>query len=447
MKIAWKSETALAADDRVTRLQFTCLLAVVLMELAFFVLEDRASGVAYLLVERYLTLPAMAFLGASFCRPLLRRNKWHLYAGLAMVALFFLEQFLHQVLESEAKQVGTFVCAYALCFPFAAATEDAQRQRGLKWMAGLFLAVGALLTLYAGLLLFDAVPDYLRSYVTWDGIRFSAMGHPNICATLLMISLALSAGLALQSRKLWIKGALLALTATQFGAMALTNGRTTVILTCLLLGGLTFCALRGRGWKRVILALLAAAVVVAALFCLSRAVYGWNQDRLATQTQSSSAPATEESQTAVNRQGTLTDDMKTLNGRTRIWGYALRGLADNPRVKYIGTEYVEMILTRYAPDTLYHTHNSWLEVLYRMGLPGLAAALFITVLAVWSAAVVLWRNTDLWKSCVALLTLCLLGCALLEPYLFVADVSYHYLDLLFLMCLGYLCLWRGEKMG
>ena len=30
------------------------------------------------------------------------------------------------------------------------------------------------------------------------------------------------------------------------------------------------------------------------------------------------------------------------------------------------------------------------------------------------------------------LTLCLLGCALLEPYLFVADVSYHYLDLLFL---------------
>ena len=36
-------------------------------------------------------------------------------------------------------------------------------------------------------------------------------------------------------------------------------------------------------------------------------------------------------------------------------------------------------------------------------------------------------------------------CAMLEPYLFVVDVSYHYLDFLFLMCLGYLCLWRGEK--
>ena len=43
--------------------------------------------------------------------------------------------------------------------------------------------------------------------------------------------------------------------------------------------------------------------------------------------------------------------------------------------------------------------------------------------------------------------MCLLGCAMLEPYLFVVDVSYYYLDFLFLMCLGYLCLWRGEKVA
>ena len=36
---------------------------------------------------------------------------------------------------------------------------------------------------------------------------------------------------------------------------------------------------------------------------------------------------------------------------------------------------------------------------------------------------------------------------MLEPYLFVVDVSYYYLDFLFLMCLGYLCLWRGEKVA
>lgn len=456
MKFSWKSEkpdTALSAENRAERVQFTCLLAVVLMELAFVALEDRAGGVAYLAVERYLTLPAMAFLGASFCRELPRRSRWHLYAGLAMAALFFLNQILHQVLEAEAKEIGTFVCAYALCFPFAAATEDARRQRGLKWMAGLFLGVGLLLTGYTGLLLANAVPECLKAYVKWDGARLYAMGHPNICATLLMISMALSAGLALKSRRLWVRVLLAVLLIPQFAALSLTNGRTTIIFTCLLMGGIAFCALRGRGWKRFAVALLAAVVVMAGLFGASRAIYGWNQTRLLQQVSAESAQ--QEAQTGIDvtpdalvseqYQGTLAGDLKTLNGRTEIWRTALRGLEENPGLKFIGTEYVDMILTRYAPLTIYHTHNSWLEVLYRMGLPGLAAALVITALTLWSAAVVLWRNTDLWKSCIALLALCLMGCAMLEPYLFVADVSYHYLDFLFLMCLGYLCLWRREK--
>ena len=441
------------AESRIRRVQFICLLAVVLMELAFFALEDRAGGVAYLMVERYLTLPAMAFLGASFCRELPRRSQWYLYAGLAMAALFFLNQILHQVLEAEAKEIGTFVCAYCLCFPFAAATGDAQRQKGLKWMAGLFLAAGILLTGYTGLLLADALPECLKAYVKWDGGRLYAMGHPNICATLLMISMALSAGFALKSRRLWVKGLLEVLLALQFATLSLTNGRTTIILTCLLMGGITFCALRGHGWKRFAVALLAAVVVMAGLFGASRAIYGWNQTRLMQQASAESAQEeapTGESGTpdvlvSEQYQGTLANDLKTLNGRTEIWRTALLGLEDNPRVKFIGTEYVDMILTRYAPLTVYHTHNSWLEALYRMGLPGLAAALVITALTLWSAAVVLWRNMDLWKSCIALLALCLLGCAMLEPYLFVVDVSYHYLDFLFLMCLGYLCLWRGEK--
>ena len=435
------------ATSQTQRVQFGCLLAVLLLTLAFFVLEDRASGVAFLLVERCITIPAAAFLGASLCRTLPRRNRWHLYAGLAMAALFFLIQVLHQVLESESKEIGTFVCAYVLCFPFAAATEDARRQRGLKWMAGLFLAVGAQLTVYTALLLLDVVPGYLRDYVNWDGPRLNAMGHPNICATLLMISMGLCAGFALSCRKRWVKGGLLALTALQFLALSLTNGRTTVILTCLLMGGIVFCVLRGRGWKRVIPALLAAAVVIVGLFVLSRAVSGWNQNRLTESAQTAAQSPSEAPEVLVSEQyqGTLAGDLKTLNGRTEIWRTALMGLEDNPRVKYIGTEYVDMILSRYAPGTIYHTHNSWLEALYRMGLPGLGAALVITVLAVWSAVVVLWRNTDLWKSCIALLTLCLMGCAMLEPYLFVVDVSYFYLDFLFFMCLGYLCLWRGEK--
>lgn len=470
MEFGRKENGFAAPRARFWRLQFGCLLAVLAMILAFFLLEDRASGVAYLLVEHYLTVPAMVFLGVSLCQELPRRNRWHLYAGAAMVVLFFVNQILHQVLESESKQVGTFLCAYAMCLPFAAATEDANRQKGLKWMAGLFVAVGVLLTAYGVLLLGGVLPGYLGDYVYWDGARFYAMGHPNICATLLMIGLTFCVGFAIQSRKLWVRAALGILALGQFAALSLTNGRTTIILTCLLLGGIAFCALRGRGWKRLLPAVLAAILVMAAVFGASRALFGWNQARLLRQTENMPAAVTAETEAiqqetarqeaaepeetkaaeelvAEQYQGTLINDLRTLNGRGWIWKTAMWGLRDNSRVKYIGTEYVEMILTRYSPGTIFHTHNSWLEALYRMGLPGLAAALVLTLLAVWSAVVILWRNSDLWKSCVALLTLCLLGCALLEPYLFVVDVSYYYLDFLFLMCLGYLCLWRGEKVA
>lgn len=464
------------AQPRIRRIQFLCLSAALLILLAFFLLEDRASGVAYLLVERYLSLPAMAFLGASLCRELPRENRRALYAGLAMVALFFVNQVLHQVLEAESKHVGTFVCAYALCLPFAAATEDGRRQRGLKWMAALFLGVSVLLLVYTALLFCGAVPGYLQNYVYWDGSRLFALGHPNICATLLMIGMALAAGFALSCGRVWVKAALLVLMLLQFIALSLTNGRTTIILTCLLLGGIVFCAVRGQGWKRALPALLAAVIVMAASFGASRAVYGWNQNRLLallnapastvtteptatteaeqeTRSSASAVPDAPEktspkaSQPLVSEQyqGTLANDLKTLNGRTVIWKTVRYGLRDNPRLNLMGTEYVEMILSRYSPAPIFHTHNSWLEALYRMGIPGLAAALVITVMAVWSTVVILWRNTDLWKSCIALMTLCLMGCAMLEPYLFVVDVSYFYLDFLFLMCLGYLCLWRGEK--
>lgn len=458
MKFMWKFRTergALSPEDRAQRVQFVSLLAMILMELAFFLLEDRAGGIAYLYAERYLALPALAFAGASFCRDLNRQEKRQLYAGLAMVGLFFVIQTLHQVLESSAKETGTFVCAYALCFPFASATRDGKRQRGLKMMTGLFLAVGVLILVYAGMLLLNRVPEGLKSYVYWDGVRFSAMGHANICATLLMISIGLSAALALSCRKSWVKILLAILCAAEFAAMSLTNGRTTIIFTCLLLGGLTFCALRGPGWKRLAAALAAAVLVMGSLFAVSRGLYQWNQNRLMeafTMRQVSTEPIQlmqAESEPpvmeVVNQQSSFGEDLKTLNGRTTIWQTALHGLRENPRILLIGTEYVEMIMTRYSPAVLYHTHNSWLEALYRMGLPGLAAALALTALAVWSAADVLWRSRDLWKCGVALLTLCLLGCALLEPYLFVADVSYHYLDFLFLLCLGYLNLWRGGK--
>ena len=90
-------------------------------------------------------------------------------------------------------------------------------------------------------------------------------------------------------------------------------------------------------------------------------------------------------------------------------------------------------------------HNSWIETIYRLGIPGLAVALILTIMAVRDIVSLLWRGGDPWKSCIAMLAACLLGCAMLESYLFVGDVPGHYVDFLFLFFLGYMNEWCAER--
>ena len=137
--------------------------------------------------------------------------------------------------------------------------------------------------------------------------------------------------------------------------------------------------------------------------------------------------------------------MKTLNGRTEIWSSAAKGLRDNPRILLEGTEYTDLIISQYNSFRVNHAHNSWFQVLYELGIPGLLLALVLTAVAVYDALVVFWYNPNPVKSVTALLVLCVLGCSFLEPYLFTANVLYHPVHFLFLLCLGYLDCWRTER--
>lgn len=53
-----------------------------------------------------------------------------------------------------------------------------------------------------------------------------------------------------------------------------------------------------------------------------------------------------------------------------------------------------------------------------MGLPGLALALIYMCIAVWNMLSLLCVPHDMWKTCIALLVLCILVTAFLEPFLF-----------------------------
>lgn len=436
------------------RVQAACLITVLLMELLLFLVELRANGFVWYLLERYLTIPAMLFLGTALCRRQTRQTATLLLLGGAMILWFVITQALHVYMGMEKSELGTVACVYALALPFCAAAEDSQRQYGLK-LTGITAQAGAIVILiYWALLALGRLPAFLQGQVIWDGARFSAMGHPNMCAAFLMIGIAFSAGLGIRCRKGWCRAALVILVALQFGVMSLTNSRTSILTTCGLLGGLVFCALRRKGWKRLLTALLAGLIVAGALFALSRQIFRLNESYLTQLTLRAQQagldipglPQLGESGTLIiySGQGSLTTDMGSLNGRTTIWKAVLKAMADNAEMRAVGTEYVDLIFTQ-AGLSVGHAHNSWLEILCRRGTVGLILAVILTAVALWDAAVLLWRNEDLWKCCIALLSLCLLGCGMLEPYLFVDSVSYHFFDFVFMMCLGYIHIWRGQR--
>ncbi len=335
----------------------------------------------------------------------------------------------------ESYEIGSYVCAYALLLPFAAATCDGTRQWGMKLYAGVFAAMGGLLIAYCVMLSYGVLPEYLREGVRWNGFRFNAMGHPNACAGLLILALGATLYLLTSIEKVWLRILLIALAIGEFVVLMLTNSRTTVAFACVLVGGSVFCALRKTGWKRMIAVGLAALLVVGGLFVGSQKL---SEMRSAQVAASSGTEALKES-----GQRSLETDMKTLNGRTRIWRAAIAGLEDNPGIKYVGADYPWLILSQYGADA-YNTHNSWLETLYEWGIPALLGALILTVLAVYDSLVILWYNRNLNRSIIALLVLCFLGCAMLETYLFHGGVFYHPYNFFFLLCLGYLDCWRVE---
>lgn len=418
-------------------IQRLCLLVMIAVELLFFLPGERVDNIVYLFLEWRLVDISVLFLAASCCRKYLRQSIWYFLPALLIAAWFYLLRGVHLRLEGTNQDPGAFVCAYVLCLCFAAAAADEEKIWGLKVMASVFVLTGISFSVYALLQVMNHLPPSLDGFVFWDGCRLGIMGHPNICAAILFAGSGFSTAFFLQAKRQWVRVLLLLVTAVQFCALSLTNSRTTIILACLFFGGTVFCAVRKTGGKRRVSALIAAVAVMAVLFSVSRVLFLTNRAYLLARL--GYLPME-------NGQGDLISDLWTLNGRTEIWAAAMRSLADYPAILLTGTERAGEIISPYwARMNVLHSHNSWVQTLFQLGLPGLLAALALTGLAAWSIIVLLRRNDCLLHSCVALLILCLMGCAMMEPYLFTVYAQFHYFDFLFMLCLGYLNQWRRQK--
>ena len=450
-----QSRLQLDSENPAFRVQLLCLLAAGILEYLFIVGQTCFNWVFYYCAETFLAVPARVFLGTALVQEQTVQAKRQLLLCAGMALWFVLVQALRKAAGMNPQSGVLFLGVWLMSLPFAAVTRDGEKQVGLRCIAWIFIAASLTLVFYTGLLVLNLIPASLSPYIKWDGARLLVLSHPNICACLFMIGIGLCLGFFFRCRRKGLKVLLLLAAAAQFICQILTHCRTSVLLTCALMGGIAFFAIGKGRWKRIAAGMAAALVLTCALFLASSALYEAHNARLITQLSQQSQQAAEASDAAappkvnaagqlqgVSGQGTLKNDLRTLNGRTRIWSAAFLALQETPSIVVWGTDSVSPTLSYYFGGSLEHTHNSWLEVLFRLGLPGLIVSLIVTAVAVWNAVCLLLRNQDMWKTCIALLVLCMLASGVLEPFFFIANASCHFLDFLLLLLTGYMTQWR-----
>lgn len=443
--------------------KFYFLFAAVALEFFIMILGYKA----YYYVEDFLLVPCLLFLGAVSMQKLSPWAKKQL--GLCLVAAaWFLIAGTHQRANELENRPIWLLSSYLLAYPFAAVAQDGDRQKGLKLAAAAYAAASVIMSLYCVLLLLDCVPGFVAGGVYWDGARLCTNWHSNVCSCIFMIGIDFCIGFWYQAERKWVKCLLAVAIILQFLASALTNCRTSVLLTAAMIGGILFFAINKGGWKRFLVGAAAALAVMVVLFSAAGDLFDAHTEALTAKyaaqlSEEQASAASEEVETLPvvvdesgkvtlstdNAQGSFANDLRTLNNRTYIWSGVIRALMDNPRDLLWGRGYTGAFISSYIEIpgfNVEHAHNSWAEVLVGLGLPGFLVAIIFTVTAAWNAIVLMFgKNSDMWQKTIALLVICLMGAGFLEPYLFLSGESYQFIDFLFFLCMGYMAQWREPK--
>lgn len=467
-----------------------------------FILASAVLTCSYMALGMYMAHPyrfGMAILCACFMASQLKhvrtvKDKRLFVLPVIMVGWFILLQVKRGLALSDLDEIGLFMSVYLFAFPLASLLQDGDKKKALKVFAGAYVAAAALLSLQGILLILDCIPALLTDEVYWTGGRLTAFWHPNIVACFLMVGIVFCTTFLAQAKSRRSKVAYFVLTVLMAVMLALTSCRTVIGITGGYFGSQLFFRLIRRGKKWFLPGIAAVALLSAVFYWGAMQLYQANCDLLiekyTQQDAEETAPASETAAaetseqakasdgemvisgvaagepveapevqspievdpetgevklTTYSPQGTLLGDLATLNNRSNIWAAAIKAIRETPSILLWGEQIPGVCVSRFSTFTFRHLHNAWMECLVAMGLVGGLLALLFTLHTAWNCAMVLIkRYQDPWKRNVAILALCLMAAALMEPYLFYTTFEYHVTNFLFFLCAGYLRYWREE---
>ena len=410
-------------------------------------------------VHHFTMIPWVWFLACAWRSPLSPTAKKQILAGAAMALWFSVVQYYQQITEGVSWLPGPFFTVYLLAFPFAAGADDGKRKLGLKLSGALFLGASLILAFFIGLLALKLLPSLLQPYIYWDGARLRALRHPNVTGNCFLIAVGFCLFFFASTPKRRYKAIFLALAVLFFLPIIWTNSRTAILTTCALCAGTVFFLIWKGGVKRFFLGAVAAAAALVLLFSLTQAVFSFHENfliRSYLQEQATTGITNPDlivdQQTGEanlhtdSSQNSLVQDLGTLNSRTSIWRASLRAVQADPMILVRGCSDIRTAISNQHAWSLTHTHNSWLEILLGLGLPGFLLSLAFTALALWHIFRIFFLGShSLSRKIIALLALCLLVSGIPENVLFFPTKYYHYANFVFFLCLGYLTQWKEAE--
>ena len=380
------------------------------------------------------------FLALSFRRPLSGTAKWHLIYGIALICWVLVTKFYHSLIGEPKEYIGFLLSRYLVLLPYAALCRDETKCDGLKGAGVLTLAVCGWMCFWSVLLMLDLVPLGMQQYVNWSGARMNTLWNPIIFAVILFMGVALCVAGCFLVKKNWQRGLLLLFALVQLLFISLTHSRTVVLMLCAFTVGTLFFTLgQGSVKKRLLwggLGILAAIL----LFFGSEALYNANNQRMIQEMKSTGVEFRLNDQgvitDGVTNQGSLKEDAGSLNGRTRTWKRIIKAFQKSRDLRLFGTSQFR----KNIDEDISHAHNSWLDMLVALGIPGLLLSLVLTAEILVALARIFLFCTNKAKLVIALWVLCMLPIGFMEPFLF----HTNHLGDLFILTSGYLWGW-GRK--
>lgn len=336
-----------------------------------------------------------------------------------------------------------------VCYPVAILHPGKDGRRAVHGILHVFCLCFALLCvvgIVAVVLDTNFLPLTQASYpmgrtVFYDD-RLSLFMHPNLAAGGCCLTFLLALYMILYSPRKMVKIYYIVVALVAYVALALTDSRTSILATCAGVGVLGFVVatrlLRGKPlplqWGGGIAGLAALAVVCYFGFSLAFSGINGLVNIVGGMHASAEAPMAEPGeQTAgqgigIPAQRDLTDGLRTGNGRSMIWQATVDAIKDQPMILLRGTSN-ERVSRAIAPYIGYHSsfdhvHNSFLQVLIAVGVPGLLALVgFLVYLCRYAGALTfsLKKERDLAARFLPSVLLAMLVIAMSETMFFMTD--------------------------